>query len=88
MAAIYVAGSWQTPVVIMDGNPSDTNYGLELVGDGLGNYLAVIEQAIPNAYNHLSASRYVDGSGWLLAEPIAGGNAVAQRPAWRTMHKA
>ncbi len=75
MAARYVAGSWQTPEVLMEGNPSDVNSGLELVGDGHGNFLAVIEQAIPNAYNHLSAKRYVDGSGWQPVESVGSGNA-------------
>ena len=68
MAAKYVAGSWQTPVVIMNGNPSNVYEMVELAGDGFGNYLAVIDQSTSG----LSATRYVNGA-WRPAEPIGGG---------------
>ena len=76
--AQYVAGSWQTPVVIMNGNPSNVYEMVELAGDGFGNYLAVIDQSTSG----LSAMRDVNGA-WRPAEPIGAGQEayICRRPA-------
>ncbi len=70
MAARYVAGSWQTPEVIMEVDPSFSGLGLELAGDGQGNYLAVMQEQ--GLSNRLWARRYVAESGWQRTEPLDG----------------
>jgi subtilisin-like proprotein convertase family protein len=75
MAAKYVAGSWQTPVVIMDSAPTIYSSTVDLAGDGQGNYLAVMQEGSARVW----ARRYVADSGWGSADllGITGGSPLA-----------